>query len=80
LHRLLSTPTYGVYGIAWLAALCLGEFATSSYLRSFWGDEEKVPLMEKHNESISHNMEVMRLCDDLALLWGVAAALAYFGH
>ncbi|KAK4450561.1 hypothetical protein QBC34DRAFT_493807 [Podospora aff. communis PSN243] len=79
LHRLIFPPPQSVYGIVWLAALCIGEFATSSYLRSFWGDEKVVPLMDKYNEPISHGMEVMRICDDLALLWGAAAALVYFG-
>ncbi|KAK5662515.1 hypothetical protein OQA88_8427 [Cercophora sp. LCS_1] len=80
LHRLLFTPTQSVFGILWLVALCLGEFAVSGYLRSFWGDEKKVHLMDKYNESVSHNMEVMRLCDDLACLWAVAAVLAFYGY
>jgi len=89
-----SAPTHTQRNIfdphlLWLVVLCLGEFAVAEYIRSFWAAEleETVPLKtgtdNKFSESEvhrSHNMEVMRLCDDLACLWAVAAGLAYFGY
>ena len=65
--------------------LCLAEFAVAGYIRSFWGDEKKVPLKTEDKVSaesvhVSHNMEVMRLCDDLGCLWAVASLLVYLKY
>ncbi|KAK0639856.1 hypothetical protein B0T16DRAFT_463494 [Cercophora newfieldiana] len=77
---LFSGPSRGFFGILRLAALCLGEFATSGYLRSFWAKERKVPLMDEYNEAISHSLEVMALSDALAYLWGVETLLSIVGY
>ncbi|KAK1761558.1 hypothetical protein QBC47DRAFT_370414 [Echria macrotheca] len=83
LHRLVfasTAPTQRVFGLLWLVVLCLGEFAVGGYIQSFWADEKRVLLTDEYNESVSHHMEVMRLCDDLACLWAVATVLAFLGY
>ncbi|KAK0622662.1 hypothetical protein B0T14DRAFT_405133, partial [Immersiella caudata] len=65
----ISGPSRTFSGIFWAAALCLGDFAASGYLRSFWAKERKVPLMDEYNDAISHSMTVMSLSDVLAYLW-----------
>lgn len=76
-----AAPPQNLFDLLWMpVTLCLSELAISSYIRGFWDDEKKAPFVEKYYESVSHNMEVMRICDDLACLWAVATGLAYFGY
>ncbi|KAK3368714.1 hypothetical protein B0H63DRAFT_489011 [Podospora didyma] len=64
----------------WAAVLAGAEVLSSAYIKSFWADKRKVPLLDDYNEAISHTQNVMGLADVLAVGWGVLAVLKVFGN
>ncbi|KAK3322796.1 hypothetical protein B0H66DRAFT_214895 [Apodospora peruviana] len=62
-------------GVAWAALLGGGELAASGYMKSFWADKRKIPLMDDYNDAVSDTVKVMGLSDALAVGWGLLAVL-----
>ncbi|KAK3934169.1 hypothetical protein QBC46DRAFT_300286 [Diplogelasinospora grovesii] len=80
IYYVLFATTGSFKGILWAAILSAGEWFTSRYMKSFWGDKNKIPLMDDYNDAISDTVKVHDLSDALAVGWGAMAVLRLFGY
>ncbi len=66
--------------MAWPLGLACAELYAARYMRSFWADKAKVPLMDEYNEAITNTATVIDLLNVLAAGWGVMGLLRVFGY
>ncbi|KAJ9142993.1 hypothetical protein NKR23_g6891 [Pleurostoma richardsiae] len=74
-----STMGSGPYFVVWTALLAGGQRYASQYMRSFWVDKAKLPMMDEYNEAISDSINVSGLLDVLTVGWGAVALLKLVG-
>ncbi|KAF6810494.1 hypothetical protein CSOJ01_06306 [Colletotrichum sojae] len=63
----------GTFTVGWPIMLAAGLTYGHQYMRSFWANKPKVPLMTDFNEAISDSMMVQDLMNPLAGAWGLVA-------
>jgi len=65
--------------VAWPLLLGAGEYLVSRYMRSFWEQKAKIPLLDEYNAAVSDTISVIGYLDVLAFGWGVVAVLKLVG-
>ncbi|CRK43792.1 hypothetical protein HYQ45_002387 [Verticillium longisporum] len=64
---------------AWALALAAGSYGISLYMRSYWNNKAKIPMLEEYNRAIEDSTQVAKALDVLVLGWLVVAPLKLFG-
>ena len=77
---MLIPQGFGVRRIIWAAVLSGSEYFASQYMRSFWADKGKVPMMDEYNDAISDTVNVIGMSDVLAMGWGLMAVLKFIAQ
>ncbi|KAK3331799.1 hypothetical protein B0T19DRAFT_86797 [Cercophora scortea] len=74
-YLLSDTHTCKIRAVVAAACLAFMGLRTSEYMRDFWADKHKIPLMDEYNDAVSHTVHVMGLSGVLGMGWGVMAAI-----
>ncbi|KAG7122143.1 hypothetical protein HYQ44_003041 [Verticillium longisporum] len=64
---------------AWALVLAAGSYGISLYMRSYWNNKAKIPMLEEYNRAIEDSTQVAKALDVLVLGWLVVAPLKLFG-
>jgi hypothetical protein len=64
---------------AWALVLAAGAYGVGLYMRSFWSNKAKIPMVEDYNRAIEDTTQVTKALDGLVLGWLVLAPLKLFG-
>ncbi|KAM0325926.1 hypothetical protein ACHAQA_007231 [Verticillium albo-atrum] len=64
---------------AWSLVLTAGSYGVGLYMRSYWNNKAKIPLLEEYNRAIEDSTQVAKALDALVLGWLVLTPLKLFG-
>ncbi|KAM9884810.1 hypothetical protein VDGL01_00995 [Verticillium dahliae] len=64
---------------AWALVPAAGSYGISLYMRSYWNNKAKIPMLEEYNRAIEDSTQVSKALDVLVLGWLVVAPLKLFG-